>query len=223
MTRIPKETGRRDTTDCPPSPASVASLPDGIYADSRNRLPVVKRESLDELGQSLYDIIADGLRSGVQLAGFQGPGGIMLYSPNLARSESAKFHYLRSQSHIGRRLYELAILTTARELDQQFECYAHEPAALSAGVAQEVIDVIKFRKATTGLEPKDATVIQLGREVFRWRAVDLATFRTARALFGDRDLVDIVSVMAQYACVAVLLNAFDQQLPEGRPPLLPVP
>jgi 4-carboxymuconolactone decarboxylase len=141
----------------------------------------------------------------------------------VAKSESAKFRYLRSQSGIGRRVYELAILTTARELDQQFEWSAHEPAALSAGVSQEVLHVIKFRKATTGLEPKDATVIQLGREVFRRRAVDLATFRTARALFGDRDLVDIVSVMAQYASTAILLNAFDQQLPEGRRPLLPIP
>ena len=223
MATTPQQNGGvMETTDSPPQ-VSVESLPDGIYADSRNRLPVVKRESLDELGQSRFDAIADGLRSGTQLAGFQGPGGIMLHTPNLAKSESAKFHYLRSQSHIGRRLYELAILTTARELDQQFEWVAHEPAALSAGVAQEVIDVIKFRKPTTGLDPRDATVIQLGREVFRRRAVDLATFRTARALFGDRDLVDIVSVMAQYASVAVLLNAFDQQLPEGQRPLLPVP
>jgi 4-carboxymuconolactone decarboxylase len=223
MTGIPQERGHSDTTDCPPPQASVESLTDGIYADSRNRLPVVKRESLDELGRSLYDAIVGGLRSGMQLAGFQGPGGIMLYSPNVAKSESAKFRYLRSQSGIGRRVYELAILTTARELDQQFEWSAHEPAALSAGVSQEVLHVIKFRKATTGLEPKDATVIQLGREVFRRRAVDLATFRTARALFGDRDLVDIVSVMAQYASTAILLNAFDQQLPEGRRPLLPIP
>ena len=59
---------------------SVSSLPDGIYADSRNRPPVVKRESLDELGQSGYDAIVDGLRSGTQLAVFQGPGGIMLHS-----------------------------------------------------------------------------------------------------------------------------------------------
>ena len=223
MTTIPQEKAELRKTIDSPAQVGLESLPDGIYADSRNRLPVVKRESLDELGQSLYDTIVGGLRTGVQLAGFQGPGGLMLHSPNVAKSESDKFHYLRSQSNIGRRLYELAILTTARELDQQFEWYAHERAALRAGVSQDVIDVIKFRKATTGLDPKDATVIQFGREVFRRRSVDLATFRTARALFGDRDLVDIVSVMAQYACVAVLLNAVDQQLPGGQRPLLPVP
>ena len=93
MTTIPQEKGGlRETTDSPPQ-VSAKSLPDGIYADSRNRLPVVKRESLDELGQSLYDAIVGGLRSGVQLAGFQGPGGLMLHSPNVAKSESGKFHY----------------------------------------------------------------------------------------------------------------------------------
>jgi hypothetical protein len=40
-------------------------------------------------------------------------------------------------------------------------------------------------------------------------------------LFGERDLVDLVNVLAQHADDAALLTVFDQQLPDGPKPLLP--
>jgi hypothetical protein len=42
-------------------------------------------------------------------------------------------------------------------------------------------------------------------------------------LFGERDLVDLVDVMAQHSREAALLAAFDQHLPAGQKPLLPIP
>jgi len=56
---------------------------------------------------------------------------------------------------------ELAILTTARELASHFEWAAHESAALGEGIAGEIIDIIKHRKPTSGLEEADAVVIEL--------------------------------------------------------------
>ena len=41
---------------------------------------------------------------------------------------------------------ELAILTTAREMDSQFEWVAHEPEALKEGVEQSVIDVVDLQE-----------------------------------------------------------------------------
>jgi len=53
---------------------------------------------------------------------------------------------------LGGRVRELAILTTARELDSQFEWAAHEPEALSEGISLEIIEIIKHRKNTNGLD-----------------------------------------------------------------------
>ena len=202
--------------------ASERALPKGVHSDSRNRLPVVKRETLDDLGKSIYDETAGDVRAGAALAGFQGPGGINLYSPGVANADRSKIRYLRSDGRLGRRMYELAVLVTARELDHQFIWTAHEAAAVRAGVAAEVIEIIKNRQSIANLQPKDAIVIQLGRELFTRRSVELSTFTRALSLFGEQGLVDVVSVMAQYASAAVLLNAFDQQLAEGQQPLLPL-
>lgn len=79
-------------------------------------------------------------------------------------------------------------MVTARELNQQFEWTAHEPAALAAGVEQAVIDAVKFRRPVTALAAPDALVIELGREAFRNRSVGLATFNEALNVFGAKNL-----------------------------------
>jgi 4-carboxymuconolactone decarboxylase len=199
----------------------LAQAPRDIDPESRNRLPIVKRDALDEVGRALYDKTVDDFRTGRSLAGFQGPNGITLHSRGVAVPDQQKGDYLRFESRLGRRTYELAILVTARELDHQFEWAAHEPAALKAGVERDLIELVKHRRPIVGLAPKDASVIRLGREVFSERKVQPSTFADALNLFGATDLVDLVSVMGHYSAIAVLLNAFDQQLPPGQVPLLP--
>jgi 4-carboxymuconolactone decarboxylase len=199
------------------------ALPRDIDPGSRNRLPVVSRDTLSDAGKTLYDKNAEDVRTGRSLAGFQGPNGIVLYSPRVADADLRKNDYLRFESPIGRRTYEIAVLITARELDHQFEWAAHEPAALKAGVEAAVIDVIKHRRPVTGLAAKDAVLIRLGRDVFSRRPADAGTFAEALKIYGPNDLVDIVSVMGHYSNIALLLNAFDQQLAPGQQRLLPVP
>ena len=179
------------------------------------------RDSLDELGQGLFDKTTDDVRTGRSLAGFQGPNGIVLYSPRVADHDQRKNDYLRFESPLGRRHYELAVLVTARELDQQFEWTAHEPAALRAGLEPAVIEIVKYHRPLTGLPPKDAAIIQLGRELVGLSSVESSTLAEALELFGPRDLVDVVSVIGHYSAIAMLLNAFDQQLASGQEPLLP--
>jgi hypothetical protein len=100
---------------------SAGGLGNGVYPESGNRLPLVKRDDLDDLGKTLYDQVDADVKSGRALAGFRGPLGLALYSPRVAAGDQSKNNYLRFESPIGRRFYELAILVTVRELDQQFD------------------------------------------------------------------------------------------------------
>ena len=201
--------------------SAMSSFPSDIDPESRNRLPVARREDLNDLGRTLFDKVVDDVKTGRSLAGFQGPNGIVLHSPTIAQMDLRKNDYLRFESPLGRRHYEVAILVTARELNHQFEWTAHEPAALKAGVEPALIEIIKYKRPLTGVQPKDAALIQLGREVIGRRAVQASTLAEALRLFGRTDLVDAVSVMAHYAGIAVLLDAFNQQLAPGQKPLLP--
>ncbi len=193
--------------------------PDDIDPQSGCRLPLPIRDELSEEGRRIYDGLADP--NGGTLRGLRGPSGIMLHSEALACLTRPVNRYLRHQSAIGPRLRELAILATARELDSQFEWAAHEAEARRVGVPAEVVDTIKHCRPLDAIDPDDAMVIELARDIFTARKVAPATFARALARFGRRRLVELVALMGNYAATAALLTAFDMQLDPGREPPLP--
>ncbi len=190
-----------------------------IDPSSGFRLPLPAREDLDEERRRLFDAAS---RPGATIAGLQGPSGIQLHSCAGPLLHALNRH-LRFESGIPPRVREVAILTTAREMDSQFEWTAHEPEALKEGVPQATIDAIKHRRELEGHDPTDALVVELGRQIWRAHRVDAETFARARALFGPAMLVDLVVLMGNYAATAALLIAVDMQLHAGKRPLLPIP
>ncbi len=195
-------------------------LPEDIDPESRCRLPLPQRAELDALGQGIYDSLSDP--KGGTLRGLKGPSGIQLHSPALSQLTRPLNRYLRFETGFGGRVRELAILTTARECDSQFEWAAHENEALREGVSPQIIEIVKHRKSTEGLDEADAVIVELGREIFGRRRVAPATFARALTQFGRRKLVDLVSLMGNYAATAALLVAFDMQLDDGQAPRLPL-
>jgi len=196
------------------------AYPSDIFPDSGCRLPTVARDSLDPVGQEIYDAHVEP--GGGSIAGLWGPGGIKLHSPRISEHTRDLTRYLRQDSTFSGAIRETAILVTARECESQFEWTAHEPLALEEGVSQAIVDAIKYRKDLAGLPEAEAAIIQLGREMFADRRVTTETFARALALFGRGTLVDLVALMANYAGTAALLCAFDMRVRPGTEPLLPL-
>lgn len=194
--------------------------PDDIDPHSGCRLPLPRRDELTSEGRRIYDSLADP--NGGTIRGLRGPGGIVLHSEELARRLRPVNHYLRNEAGLGPRLRELAILATARELDSQFEWAAHEEEASRAGLPSDVIGAVKHRRPLDTIDPADAVVIELARDIFTVRKVASATFAQALARFGRKRLVELVALMGNYAATAALLTAFDMQLDPGQEPPLPV-
>ena len=193
--------------------------PADIDPQSGCRLPLPDREQLDEARRRIYDSLADP--RGGSLRGLRGPGGISLHSPGLAPRSRALNDYLRHEAGLGGRVREIAILTTARALDSDFEWAAHEAEALREGVPEAVVEAIKHERGTAGLDEADAIIIDLGREIFTARAVSSETFARALAQFGPGKLVDLVALMGNYASTAGVLTAFAMQLDPGQDKLPP--
>src|SRR5689334_2305240 len=197
--------------------SAAASLPKDINPQTGNRLPPVNRQSLDDAAKKIYD--AGSNAPGVDY----GPQRLRLYSGGAEVFSSGLNDFLRRRAGLEPRLVELSILAAVREMDGEYEWTAHEPAALKAGVPPQIIDVIKYRKPLTGIDEKDATIIELGRESVGKHKVSSETFARANKLFGDRQLVNIVCLMGDYVSTAVLLNTFDQHVRPSDKPLLPIP
>jgi 4-carboxymuconolactone decarboxylase len=193
---------------------SQKPYPNDVDPESGFRLPLPKREDLSDAAKKLYDSLCDP--KGKSLVGLKGPGGIRLHSPRLAEVSSPTNRYLRWEAGFSGRVRELAILVTAREHDSQFEWVAHVDEAMREGLPKEIVEVVKHRKPVAGLPETDAVIIEFGRELFGARRVEPETFARALAIFGRQGLVDLVSLMGQYAATAALLTAFDIQLHPGK-------
>jgi len=182
--------------------AGQAPFPKDIHPETGNRFPAI--------------------RAGLTPDAF-GPGAIRQYSPPVAESMTAINDYLRRKSGLDNRLVELAILVTAREMDCEYVWTAHEPAAQKAGLQQEIIDIVKFRRPVTKLAEKDAVIVQLGRDAIGKHKVSSDTFARAQKLFGNQGLVNIVALMGDYAATTMMLNVADQHVRPKDKPLLPLP
>ena len=201
--------------------ASIRSgaLPADIDQNSLNRLPVVKREQMDETGKRVYDHVAGGTG---KTASPTGPASIELYSPGAAEPLRLLNEYLRKPGNLlGNGITELAILVAAREGNSQYIWSAHEPTALKAGIAQPVIDAVKYNKDLSGAGEKETVVVRMGRQLLREHKLDSGTFAKAVELFGKQGTVEMVILMGDYTLNGLLLDALDQHLPADRKPLLP--
>lgn len=203
-----------------PLSASAAPPPD-IDPDSGNRLPLPRRDELDDAARRIYDQVVDP--NGGTLRGLRGPSGLHLHSSGLAVLMRPLNAYLRSGTGLSGRVREVAILAAARTTDSQFEWAAHEAVALKEGTPPATIDAIKHRKPTQGLDVTDATVIELCRGAFERRTVPPELYARALGIFGKKQLVELVVLMGYYVMTAGLLTAFDMQLDAGTAPPLPVP
>jgi alkylhydroperoxidase family enzyme len=176
--------------------------PNDIHGDSRSRLPLIR--SPNQPAQA--NLYARGLAPEGT-----GPNHIARHGAGLASLEASK----------GRRVMALAILVAAREHNSQYNWTVNEPGALKDGLEPALIDVVRHRRPLNGVAEQDAALVQFGRELFASHTVSTQTYASALKAFGERDLVDVVSLMAQQSADAVMLAAFDQRLPAGQKPLLP--
>ena len=189
----------------------VASFPADVYPESRSRVPIVDRATLDPVRQIDFDEhISPNTTS---LAGIYGPGGLRLHG-------SADD---RIGEDLGGRLKELIRLIVSREMDQAFEWEAHEPVALREGLEPEIIDVIRYRRDLTGVPEREAAMIQLGREYFQTHKVSSETYARVLAAIGRKNLIDMCVLMGDYVETAVLLTVNDVRVEYGTPYILPVP
>jgi len=186
-----------------------ATLPKDVDPGTRSRLPVLNRQDLDERGKKAYDAAVANSPSGPQ-----GAAAIRLHQSGVD---------VRWESPLGRALTELAIIATAREHDQPYEWSLHEMEAVAVGLDPVVIDVIRHKKPLTGVSDREAAIIQMAREIFGKHKLSPETYARALKLLGKSNLVDVVSLMAQYAATATRLSAFNQQMPPGWKQFLPLP
>ena len=179
-----------------------------------SRVPNLPLEDLTAEQKRIYSEIA-GTRGGV----VRGPFAIWLRTPAVAERANQFGNALRLDGRLDRRLFELMVLIVARHWSAQYEWFAHEQAALQAGLSPEVVGAIRDRRLPGLLRDDERLVYEIITELTETRTLSQPSYDRAVALLGLDLLVELITAAGFYTMVAMTLNAFDAPVPGDARPL----
>ncbi len=177
------------------------------------RLRKLALEDLSDAQRELFDRLSEGRT--VEGGHIGGPFDAWLKNPEMGRRIVGLGNMFRFRTAVDRRQIELAILMVGAEWRAQYEWFAHAPMAREAGLPDSVIDAIHRGERPAFDDARDEAAYDLVAELIATRRVSDKTYETARSLFDERGVAEIVNVAGYYVMVSMTLNTFDVPLPEG--------
>ena len=140
---------------------------------------------------------------------------IALHSPATAAGLDRIERYLLTESALRGRLASLLTLVAVREMSLAYEWTVREDAARRSGLEAVVIDAIRSNGPVDGLSRVDALLIDFGRQLFRNRHVQSATFAALEAQLGRQGTFDAIMLLTYPMMSGVIERAVDQPPPPG--------
>ncbi len=195
--------------------AREAKLPPDVDPTTLCRVPRTKESDFtkDEEKQA-FDKINNESGSKQLVSRWLGPTGIRLQIPGYADAIGKVSHAIHSNSGVDPKYMELTIAAATREDGNRQEFINHEDDAIKA-FGQQLEDVVRLRKDTKGLDPKEASIIEFGRELFKMPMMDSVSSKTFANLeqnFGRRGALGIIAMMIYYDGNWMLMRAYDQHM-----------
>ena len=169
----------------PPNPRDVQLVGD--------RFKPLKWDEMTPAQKTMMEHLVSGERRG---AG--GPFNVLLRSPEMGDLAQQFGASMRFHSSLPRKLNEMAIIVTARHWTAQYEWNAHRAAAAQAGLKESIIQEIAAGKRPAGMDPDEAIIFDFATELLNTKQVSDSMFKAAKDKFGERGVVDLISVMGYY-------------------------
>jgi len=146
-----------------------------------------------------------------------GPYASLMHHPALAEKVGDLGEYLRFHGALPGDIRELAILVTARSVNQAYEWVAHARIGQKEGLPDDVIERVRTRGDLSTLPPRYAAPARLVQHVLAYESIPQALQAEVQRELGLRGMLELVVLAGQYRLIAGVLFAFDTPLPDGTP------
>jgi hypothetical protein len=137
-------------------------------------------------------------------------------APQVVWNRSNRCAGARGGARVGRPRW--LILIIGRQWRSQVEWFAHAPLAIKAGLAPEIVAELKANKRPANMKPDEAVVYDFVNELSAKHQVSDQTFKRAKELLGEQQVVDLTAVAGTYVTVAMLLAMAEEGVPPGKEP-----
>ncbi|MEU3643255.1 carboxymuconolactone decarboxylase family protein [Lentzea sp. NPDC034063] len=178
------------------------------------RLPHLTPAELDPAQRALYEVITGGPRANGPFAltddtgRLNGPFNAMLFAPAVGAALQGLGAAMRYETSLSGRIRELAILATAAHWDCEFERFAHEPAALAAGVTAEQLAAVRAGEVPESLDTVELSAVLFVRVLLRECDADDETYASTVSIIGNQMVVELTALVGYYSTLALQLRVF---------------
>jgi len=147
-----------------------------------------------------------------------GPFASLMHHPALAEKVGDLGEFLRFGGTLPGDIREMAILITARSVNQAYEWVAHARIGRTEKLPDDVIERIRTRGDLATLPPRYARPARVVQHVLGYESIPQGLQDEVKGELGMTGLMELVTLAGQYRMIAGVLFAFDSPLPEGTPP-----
>jgi 4-carboxymuconolactone decarboxylase len=95
----------------------------------------------------------------------------------------------------------------------------HDAAGRAAGLSDDVIAAIRERRTPQFAKADEQLIYDVIGELLQTKRVSDATYRRAVDTLGLELFIELIAVAGFYTMVAMTLNAFEVEAPDGTRPL----
>ncbi len=147
-----------------------------------------------------------------------GPFSVWIHNPPLADAASRLINSVRENGKLESRLYELIVLTVARKAGVQYAFAVHEPIALAAGLAPDVLEALRAQKKPAFSRPDESLAYEAVTALLETGKLPDAIYQALLKQFGLDLTIEIITVVGIYGMIGTVLNAFEVPTPNGEKP-----
>jgi 4-carboxymuconolactone decarboxylase len=142
-----------------------------------------------------------------------GPFNPVLWSPNISASFLGLQRNEEAHTSLSERLRQVVILSVGSVWNAPYELYAHQAVARKAGLSEKTIESLTAGEACEELSKEEQLGQQFTLQLTANHRVDDELFAAALSAFGEKGLVDMITLAGCYMLVCSLLNAFEIPAP----------
>jgi hypothetical protein len=186
-------------------------LPPDVLPDTFSRAARINRDDLATDGEKqVFDrIYPTPPKPGI--IKWLGPTGTRMLLPELAETYQTQLKLIRAKGELDPRTLELATAVALRETNNRQEWINHQEDREKL-LGPKIEEILKNNLPTTGLDEKDAVIIQYNRELFREPKVSSKTFAKLEEIYGRKKALTITLMSCYYAANGLLMQAYDQHM-----------